>query len=63
MQLKHAHIPHAHVYITYSRHLVMLNYYYLLTLMFADLLVDKVNWQRHAEPQNTCLETCRPNMD
>jgi len=44
MQLKHAGVPHAHVYITYSSHLGMLIYYYLLTLLFtvADLLADKV---------------------
>ena len=44
-QLKHARIPHAHVYIIYSRHLMMLKYYYLLTLLFsvADLMADKMD--------------------
>jgi len=58
--LKHAGVPHVHVYIICFCHLAMLIYYYLLTLLFT--VSDKVDWRRHVEPQKTSLETRRPNL-
>ena len=56
-QLRHAGVPHAHVYVVYSCDLVILIYYYLITLLFtvADLLADRVDWWRHVEPHKKNL--------